>query len=109
MLKVDKAIADGEEAQTVSRSGRTILKVGKGRISLSDTRGKLTAAGRHYYAQTGKSHSKAFDTNAPLISKGSKQFIRMRDGSVKLARSWIPSDSEYKYTRLGKSYFIGSY
>ena len=90
--KVDALIAAGIQPTLVARSGRSILKGDGSSIALADAKGKLTAAGKYYYAKTGKERPRiGFDENTPLERDGGKEYVRYRDGSLKLARKWNPA------------------
>ena len=106
-LKVDGLIQSGVEPTQVARSGRLILRgAGKSSVTLADARGKLTEAGRHYFESTGKAKPRVgFDEAIPLERSGGREYIKYRDGSLKLARTWNPGKSDFVYTRLGKRYF----
>ena len=107
--KVDAAIAAGAEPTTIARSGRLVLKTATGSIGLADARGKLTAAGTHFYAKTGrtKPSTLGYDPNTPLAKDGAREFIVKRDGTRKLARTWDVGKGDFKYTAAGRGYFQG--
>ena len=101
--KISAAVA-GDAKPFQTRSGRLWLKGPQGAVSLSDSRGVLTAAGRIYYEGKEKPRI-GFDEQTALHRDGGKEYVINRDGSKKLARRWNPAESDYSYTRIGRQYF----
>ena len=92
------------EPTSVGRSGRLILKKEDGKhIALADARGKLTVLGKRYFEKSGKEYNAAFDKEVPLVRKGAKEYVKMRSGELRLARTY--QDGDHRYTRIGKNYF----
>ena len=95
------------EPETIARSGRTVLRAEGKSITLAGADQRLTDAGKYFYRQTGKTFDRLFDSSLPLerdIGSG-KEFVKMRNGKTRLARSWDAGVSDFKYTQLGKNYF----
>ena len=109
--KIDKAIGENKKPTIVARSGNLMLTSSLGRVKIAGPSGALTKAGRYYYRQQPDEERPAtqgFEPSRPLIRRGEKEFIKMRDNSERLARKWNPATSDFTYTRLGRSYFSGT-
>ena len=88
---------------TVPRSGSVILKGdNKKRYTLATPQGKLTALGKHYYDSKGETFQPDYD-DQELTRVGNKEYIVMRDGSRRLARTLVDGE-EFTYTKLGKAF-----
>ena len=88
---------------TVPRSGSVILKGdNKKRYTLATPQGKLTALGKHYYDSKGEKFQPDYD-DQELTRVGNKEYIVMRDGSRRLARTLVDGE-EFTYTKLGKAF-----
>lgn len=109
---IDIAIAAGTQPKT-GKSAQTTLRLRQnpGRSSyavLSRADGSLTPAGAHYYDTTGApAPSRMFDRGAPLVKKGSSDYVTTRNGKLALVRRLLPN-GETHVTRLGKQFFRGS-
>ena len=102
--KLQQAIDEGEEVTTL-KSGALSLKSSLGRIAIANAAGGLTKLGKEYYKRTGKERPKhGFDPAGELVRDGSKEYVVMKNGKRKLARSWDPVGNQFKYTRTGKKY-----
>ena len=109
--KIDKAIEENKKPTIAAHSGNLMLTSSLGRVKIASSSGALTKAGRYYYREKPDEERPAtqgFEPSRPLIRRGEKEFIKMRDGSERLARKWNPATSDFTYTRLGRSYFSGT-
>jgi len=69
--------------------------------------GTLTPAGRYYYAQTGQSAPRAgYDSNQPLITRGSTDYVVAANGRERAVRTLGP-DGSVRLTALGRDYSRG--
>ena len=76
----------GTEPTKVGRSGRLILRAEDGtHVTLANSAGKLSKAGKRYYEKSGKTYNQAFDPQLPLVRRGAREFVQMRDGTERLA------------------------
>ena len=95
-----------------SALGSQILPLrGQGGQSAQLTRpnGALTRAGQLYYQLAGRRPpSRQFDESQPLIREGASDYILLRSGVKKLARTLAP-DGNYHLTKLGKAFFKEKY
>ena len=92
------------EPTSVGRSGRLILKDAEGKhVTLARSDAKLTPAGKRYFEKSGRQYNSAFDETLPLIRRGAREFVQMRDGGQKLAR--VYREGDHTYTRMGKAFF----
>ena len=99
---VDKNL--DKEPTTVARSGRLLLKAEDGTsVTLATSAGKLTAPGKRFFEKTNKSYNSRFDAEVPLVRKGAREYVVMRDGRQRLARTF--KEGDHIYTKTGRSYF----
>ena len=90
--KVDAAIAINNEPRIVPRSGRMVLRSGRGYVTLATNNSKLTPSGRYYFETTGKSPPVGgFDSNQKLIREKEKEYIMMGNGKRRLVRQYDPA------------------
>ena len=89
-----------------TRSGSVILRNENKRHTLISTTGERTTLGE-YYEQKSSAELPVggFDpTQAPFL-EGNTEFIKMRSGEKRTVRRYDPVDNEYKFTKLGKSFY----
>ena len=103
--------ADGGARARTGADGAVVLNLRRGPGAyalLSRADGQLTRAGQHYYSHLGlRPPSKDFDYNQPLIREGPNDYILLRNGRKKLARSL--QGGEHRLTKLGKGFFRNKY
>ena len=79
---------------------------------LVDSTGKETAAGNHYEDEYGKTlltdgvRGQTFNDKQAVIKRGASEYIKLRNGSEVVVRSW--TGTKYIYTATGKRYFANS-
>ena len=93
-------------ANAKPQSGSVILKSGNKRHTLLNSQGERTALGE-YYEQ--KSNDElpvgGFDPTQAAFREGTAEFIKMRNGEDRVVRRYDPAENEYKFTKLGKSFY----
>ena len=89
-----------------TKSGSVLLKSGNRRHTLVNTTGERTALGE-YYEQKSSNELPAggFDPTQAPFREGNTEFIKMRSGEERAVRRYDPADNEYKFTKLGKSFY----
>ena len=103
--RLQKAIDENAKIYSL-KSGSQSLTFSGGKIQIATPAGKLTKLGKEYYKRTGLAPQRgAYDPQTDLKRKLGREYVVFRDGSEKLARSWDPSENDFKYTRLGRAYF----
>ncbi len=103
--QINASIAAGAQPR-VPRSGiGLILPNGRQRKVLVDQSGKLTAAGSHYYEQTGQTPPGRFDWAQTPERAGRSLFIKLLDGSKKAVSRFDAVSKQFAPTALGKKFY----
>ena len=102
---IDNMLAANARPQS-TKSGSVILKTGNKRHTLLNSQGERTALGS-YYEQKSSDELPAggFDPTQAPFREGNTEFIKMRSGVERAVRRYDPADNEYKFTKLGKSFY----
>ena len=86
--------------------GSVILKSGNKRHTLLNSQGERTTLGEYYEQQSSDELPVGgFDPTTAPFREGNTEFIRMRNGEERAVRRYDPADNEYKFTKLGKSFY----
>ena len=89
-----------------TKSGPVLLKSGNRRHTLVSTTGERTALGEYYEQQSSNELPVGgFDPTQSSYREGNTEFIKMRSGEEPAVRRYDPADNEYKFTKLGKSFY----
>ena len=103
MKRVDQNIVRGGEVKVLPSGSHVLSTPGSKNIRLVNNTGRLTAAGKHYYDKVGVTPPAGlFDPQRPLVRERHKEFIVLRSGKKKLARTYSAAEDSYRYTRIGK-------
>ena len=103
--QINASIAAGAQPR-VPRSGiGLVLPNGRQRKVLVDQSGKLTAAGSHYYEQTGQTPPGRFDWAQTPERAGRSLFIKLLDGSKKAVSRFDAVSKQFAPTALGKKFY----
>ena len=89
-----------------TKSGSVVITGGNKRHTLLNSQGERTALGE-YYEQRSSNELPAggFDPTQAPFREGNTEFIKMRTGEERAVRRYDPADNEYKFTKLGKSFY----
>ena len=103
--KIDAFVASGTQPANVP-SGAVLAKQGPRFQTLVTAGGERTAAGEYYEQKTSQELVVGgYDTSQAPQRSGDTEFIRMRDGLERATRRWDPASQDYKFTKLGKSFY----
>ena len=109
MKRVDQKIIQGGVVKVLPSGSHVLHTPDSKDIRLVTPAGKLTQAGTHYYEKTGTTPpSGLFDPQRPLLREKDKEFVVLRNGKRRLARTYDPVQDDYRYTRIGKQYFANT-
>ncbi len=103
--QIHESIAAGREPRVPRGGIGLVLPNGRQRKVLVDRAGKLTAAGKHYYQETGQTPPGRFDWAQTPERQGRSLTIRLLDGSRKAVSRFDAVDRAFKPTALGKSFY----
>ena len=99
MLKVDLKPQNTE-------SGSVIIKSDNKKHILVNTTGERTALGSYYeHTSSNELPVGGFDPTQAPFREGNAEYIKMRSGQERVVRRYDPADNEYKFTKLGKSFY----
>ena len=102
--KIDAFVASGQQVAKIP-SGAVLARQGPRFQTLVTADGERTAAGAFYEQKTSQDLPVGgFAPQAPQRS-GDTEFITMRDGLERATRRWDPASQDYKFTKLGKSFY----
>ena len=89
-----------------TKSGSLILKSGNKRHQLLTSQGERTALGE-YYEQKSRDELPVggFDPTQAPFREGNTEYIRMRNGEERAVRRYDPAENDYRFTKLGKSFY----
>ena len=103
--RIDAFVAAGLQTRTTS-AGAVIARQGARFQTLVDASGQRTSAGAYYEQASAQELSVGgYDTTQAPKRSGDTEFITMRDGLERATRSWNPANQEFKFTKLGKSFY----
>ena len=89
-----------------TKSGSVLLKSGNKRHILVNTTGERTALGEYYEQKSSNELPVGgFDPTQSSYREGNTEYIKMRSGEERAVRRYDPADKEYKFTKLGKSFY----
>ena len=87
-------------------SGSVLLKSGNRRHTLVSTTRERVALGEYYEQKcSNELPVGGFDPTQAPFREGNTEFIKMRSGEERTVRRYDPVDNEYKFTKLGKSFY----
>ena len=66
--------------------------------------GNKTESGAYYEQISGRELGETWDPNQIPFKRGRTDYINTSSGERAL-RSWLPTTNNYKYTKLGKSFY----
>ena len=98
--KVDELLQSGVEPRRTKAGG-----VRLGTISLLRPNGKKTASGEYIESKGHALPAGAFDPTQAPERTGNSEYIAMRDGSKRVTRRWDPTQNDWQFTALGKSFY----
>ena len=102
---IDDMLAANARPQN-TKSGSVILKSGNKRHTLLTSQGQRTALGEYYEQKSSDELPVGgFDPTQAPFREGNTEFIKMRNGEERAVRRYDPADNEYKFTKLGKSFY----
>ncbi len=91
--------------QRLKGSEGIALKQGRSIVKLVTDEGEPTGAGDYWAAQTGRVLPEGGFMQQAATRKGNIESIRLRDGSRGVTRRFDEGTGEYKFTRLGNTYY----
>jgi hypothetical protein len=103
--KIDAFVASGTQPAKVP-SGAVLARQGPRFQTLVTADGERTAAGAYYEQKTSQELPVGgFDTSQAPQRSGDTEYVMMRSGEQRATRRWDPASQDYKFTRLGKSFY----
>ena len=99
---IDSLIGSGQEPKKQKTTdGHTL-----GRVLLVRGDGSATAAGKYWERATGKSlPTGGWDPTQRPVRMGNTETIRLRNGKQAVTRTWDAADGEYRFTKLGHTFY----
>ncbi len=91
--------------QRLKGSEGIALKQGRSIVKLVTDEGESTSAGDYWAAQSGQVLPAGGFLQQAATRDGNVESIRLRDGSRGVTRRWDEGTGEYKFTRLGNTYY----
>ena len=102
---IDTMLAANAKPQS-TKGGSVILKSGNKRHTLLNSQGQRTALGEYWEQKTADELPlSGFDATQSPFREGNTEYIKMRNGEERAVRRYDPADNEYKFTKLGKSFY----
>jgi 5-methylcytosine-specific restriction endonuclease McrA len=105
--RIYKALRDGQRAHWDPRTEAWTLRADGADVQLTDQRGNLTAAGKHYkgnyYRVVRKPAPRLLAWNSGTAIRGNADVATLKDGTVKVLRRW--DGENYRPTAWGKDYY----
>ena len=113
--KDDLFMARGLGNEPYAKNGRILVRTNAPYYNtatyrlLVDATGRKTAAGEYYEDEFNQNlltegvRGQSFDDKQAVIKRGASEYIKLRNGTEVIVRSW--NGSKYKYTQTGKRYF----
>ena len=98
--KVDELLQAGAEPRRTKTGG-----VRLGTISVLRPNGQKTASGEYLESKGHVLPSGAFDSTQAPERVGNSEYIQMRGGGKRVTRRWDPTENDWKFTALGKSFY----
>jgi hypothetical protein len=105
-VKVDKFISDAVAPKRLKGSESIALQDGRRRIRLVDDEGRATQAGLYWSVRTGEDLPLGGFMHQVASRIGNSETIRLRDGTRGEVRRFNEATGEYKFTRLGHTYYM---
>ncbi len=103
--RINEMIAANTLPQRLKGSEGIALKIGKRIVKLVNDEGESTAAGSYWSAQTGQELPVGGFMQQTATRDGNVESIRLRDGWRGVTGRWNEGSGEYKFTRLGNTYY----
>ena len=102
---IDTMLAANAKPQS-TEGGSVILKSGNKRHTLLNSQGERTTLGEYYEQKSSDELPVGgFDPTQAPFREGNTEFIKMRNGEESAVRRYDPAENEYKFTKLGKSFY----
>ena len=102
---IRRAVEAGVSAHTSPQGSELLRLQNAQQLLLARPDGQPTRAGSFYYQLVGRRPpSRRFNEAQPLVRDGPNDYVVLRSGAKKLARSLQP-DGSYRVTKLGKAFF----
>ncbi len=104
-LRIDAMITANVVPQRLKGSEGIALKQGRSIVKLVTDEGESTSAGDYWAAQAGQVLPAGGFLQQTATRDGNIESIRLRDGSRGVTRRFDEGTGEYKFTRLGNTYY----
>ncbi len=104
-LRIDAMVVANIPPQRLKGSEGIALKSGRSVIKLIDDGGVPTKAGTYWSFKSGQLLPDGGFMQQAATREGNVESIRLRDGTRGVTRRWIEGTGEYKFTRLGNTYY----
>jgi len=105
MAKLNYLQATNVQPEKMKTSEGIGVRSGRRLITLVDSGGKKTAAGKWWEKKSGEALPEGGFMQQKAMREGNTETIRLRDGRKGITRRWDPGSGEYKFTALGKKYY----
>ena len=91
--------------QRLKGSEGIALKSGRSVVKLVDDEGTSTKAGKYWSIKSGQALPEGGFMQQTVTREGNVESIRLRDGTRGVTRRWDEVSGDYKFTRLGTTYY----
>ena len=98
--RIDELLQAGTEIRRTKTGG-----VRLGTIQLLKPNGQKTASGTYIESKGHTLPSGTFDPTQAPERVGNTEYVQMRGGGKKVTRRWDPTENDWKFTALGKSFY----
>ena len=105
LTKIDAFVASGRHVANTP-SGAVLARQGPRFQTLVAAEGERTEAGAYYEQKSSQElHLGGYDTSQAPQRSGDTEYVMMRSGEQRATRRWNPASQDYKFTKLGKSFY----